>query len=288
MRKLLQLSYFPIFFVGGMGSIVWIIGENLPISWAGLVMATAIALSFICERVLPWQPSWNNSQKDGLRDVLHVVVNTSLTHSSLLLLPLLAAMAPLSSLWPERWPFWGQVLMTILILDFGIAAVHHQSHRWNWLWQFHAVHHSVTRMYGFNGLMKHPVHQCVETAIGIAPLWIMGIPADVAQALTFCVALQLLLQHSNVDYRTGPIKYLLANAEVHRFHHLRPPANGDINFGLFTTVYDHVAGTFFYDAKTAPRDSEAIGLSDQFPQRYDHQIAHPFLHIFEKAKRSKH
>lgn len=42
----------------------------------------------------------------------------------------------------------------------------------------------------------------------------LGIPSPVAAAVVFVVALQLLIQHSNADYRTGPFKYLLANAEV--------------------------------------------------------------------------
>ena len=280
MNTLLKRIYFPLMLGFGVGSIIWIIGSGEPVVWAWSVLAAAILLSFIFERLIPWQVKWNRSMQDSVRDWLHFIVNTSLNHSGLLLLPMMAALAPASGLWPHDWPFWLQVIVALLVLDFGIAAAHHQSHRWHWLWQFHAVHHSVNRMYGLNGLMKHPFHQAIETLAGIVPLWILGLPMDVAQALAFCVAIQLLLQHANVDYRTGPLKYLFANAEVHRFHHLRPPANGDVNFGLFTTLYDHLFGTFFYDAALAPRESNAIGLADEgFPSNYASQLVFPFKKV---------
>lgn len=47
---------------------------------------------------------------------------------------------------------------------------------------------------------------------GVTPLLLAGIPVPVAAALslTVAVAVQLLLQHSNVDYRVGPFGHTLA------------------------------------------------------------------------------
>jgi sterol desaturase/sphingolipid hydroxylase (fatty acid hydroxylase superfamily) len=62
-----------------------------------------------------------------------------------------------------------QVLSAILIADLGITLVHLASHKIGVLWRFHAVHHSITRFSGLNGLMKHPLHQTVEmTASALA------------------------------------------------------------------------------------------------------------------------
>ena len=101
-------------------------------------------------------------------------------------------------------------------------------HRAAWIWRFHSIHHGVRRLYGFNGLMKHPVHQLIETGSGMLPLLLLGIPQSVASAVAACVAIQLLLQHSNADYRSGPLKFVFANAEVHRFHHRAGTVNGEI------------------------------------------------------------
>ena len=114
-----------------------------------------------------------------------------------------------------------QLLIAVLVADFGITTIHLASHKVGWLWRLHAVHHSVRRFYGFNGLMKHPLHQTIEMAGGVLPLIVLGIPVEVAAALSVCVAVQLLLQHANVDYRIGPLRSVLALNEGHRFHHLK-------------------------------------------------------------------
>ncbi|WP_232508426.1 sterol desaturase family protein [Qipengyuania flava] len=93
--------------------------------------------------------------------------------------------------------------MAIVLLDVGITLAHFASHRVSFLWRFHAVHHSVRRMYGFNGLLKHPVHQFIEVTAGALPWLLLGIPLDVAAVASFAVLIQLQLQHSNVDMRVA-------------------------------------------------------------------------------------
>jgi sterol desaturase/sphingolipid hydroxylase (fatty acid hydroxylase superfamily) len=207
-----------------------------------------------------------------------------------LLLPAATVFGRSHGWWPAQWPFWLQVLLAILVLDLGISAAHHASHKWDWLWRFHAVHHGVKRLYGFNGLTKHPVHQAIEAASGFAPLLVLGVPARVATALAFCVSIQLLLQHSNADYRTGPLRYLLANAEVHRFHHRKGAAMGGVNFGLFTTMWDHLAGTFFYRSAAAPKHREELGLDGvgEYPQEYFAQLVQPFRANFPQSASEEH
>lgn len=241
------------------------------------LLAAAIGAMFLLERAIPWQPDWNRSHGDALKDFLHGVVNTGLNYAGLALLPLLAHLVPQTP-WPAQWPFWLQVIFAIVILDAGISLCHWYSHRAAWLWPFHAVHHGVRRLYGFNGLMKHPVHQLVETGAGMAPLLVLGIPPAVAGAVASCVAIQLLLQHANADYRSGPLKYLLANAEVHRFHHRARGGEGDVNFGLFLTVWDFLLGTFRHEPGGAPRHSHEIGVENEpdFPQHYLAQLKKPF------------
>ena len=167
--------------------------------------------------------------------------------------------------------------MAVLIADVGITLAHYASHRVDILWQLHSVHHSVKRMYGFNGLMKHPLHQALETFAGAAPLMLLGVPQQVLMLLVVAVVFQLLLQHSNVAYFTGPLKRVLAVNVIHRFHHLNTAAEGDVNFGLFTTFTDRLLGTaYFDDSRTI--GTEDLGIEDQpdYPVAYLDQMTEPF------------
>lgn len=278
MKTLVRYGYVPLLLIGVKGTAIWLVSSGGAKAALAALLGGTIVLSFACERYLPYETDWNQPRGDVVRDWLHAVVNEGANFSTLLLLPLLTAMVAIEGVWPDSLPFVAQVLVAILVADVGISLAHFWSHRFDALWRFHAVHHSVKRMYGFNGLMKHPVHQAIETVVGTTPLVVMGLPSNVALALVFCVAVQLLLQHSNVDYRVGPIRYVLAVSEVHRFHHQKDAALGDVNFGLFTTLVDHSLGTFYYDGqrKRLTSDELGIGVEPNYPTDYVSQLVEPF------------
>ncbi|NNF15707.1 MAG: sterol desaturase family protein, partial [Gammaproteobacteria bacterium] len=123
------------------------------------------------------------------------------------------------------------------------------------------LHHSMTRMYGFNGFMRHPTNQLLEFAPGALPLLFLGINLEVAFLVVFAVTVQLLLQHSNVDYRAGVFRYLIAVNEVHRLHHLRNTAGEEgVNYSLFFTLWDMALGSFRLPKSDRMLTSDDIGL----------------------------
>jgi sterol desaturase/sphingolipid hydroxylase (fatty acid hydroxylase superfamily) len=137
----------------------------------------AVAISSCAERVAPYRSEWNRSRGDAPRDVAHAAVNEVLQVGSLFLLPVVVAALSIDGMWPTGAPFWLQVLGSVVVVDAGITVAHWWSHRSRPLWRLHSVHHSVERFYGFNGLMKHPLHQLFETMVATTPLVILGLPS---------------------------------------------------------------------------------------------------------------
>ena len=60
------------------------------------------------------------------------------------------AAEPGYGIWPRAWPIWLQVLIGIVIAEFALYWAHRIAHEWKPLWRFHAVHHSVTRLWIVN------------------------------------------------------------------------------------------------------------------------------------------
>lgn len=276
-HALARYGYVPFMLLGLNGVGIALTAAGAPKYWLLVILALAIAVSFVVERIIPYDAGWNHERDDTVRDRIHVAVNETLILVSVAAIPLLAAIVPAPGIWPSSWPFVAQVLVAIAIADLGITVVHLASHKIAILWRFHAVHHSITRFYGLNGLMKHPLHQTVEMAAGVAPLILIGLPVNVASVLALAVAIQLLLQHSNADYRIGPAKYVLALNEGHRFHHLKWAGIGDVNFGLFTLIWDHLMRTYSYDP-TRRFDSTQLGMAAKpdYPTGYLAQMLYPF------------
>lgn len=271
MKQLVSGIYAPVFWTGFIG---WALAQP---DWLVLVFATAVVVSFAVEQWLPYEPQWNRSLGDRWRDSVHACVNEGLNVLGLLVLPGLTALLAFDGIWPRGWPLWEQLLLAIVLADAGITLMHYASHRIAPLWRLHAVHHSVQRLYGFNGLMKHPLHQMLEATAGLLPLILLGIPLEVAQLLALAIGIQLLLQHSNVDMRLGPLRWVFAWAPVHRFHHMKYGRAGDVNFGLFFNLWDWLLGTAYYRSgyRIGPGDL-GIGSRPDFPVGYGAQLRDPF------------
>lgn len=267
-------GYAPVMIAIAISAVI-AIGRGAGRGWPLAALIAAITVSFIAERVLPYHRAWNLDRGDRRRDVVHALVNEGLLVANVALLPVLVRHLPWPALWPTAWPFAAQVVIAILVADLGITLTHMASHRWSTLWRLHAVHHSVERMYGLNGLMKHPLHQLLETGVGVLPLVLLAVPSSVATALAVCVAVQLLMQHSNCDYRAPGLHQVFAWNRLHRLHHVRGP-EGNVNFGLFTTALDRLAGTAALpSASRFPEDG--VGLdTGPYPRAWRRQLIEPF------------
>ena len=278
MKSLFAALYGPVFWAGFIGAAACLIAAcDHSLRVLPPLLLLALLTSFLAERYLPYDGAWNDGHGDGWRDSLHALVNEALYLLGLAAFPLLAGHLALGPFWPVQLPFWLQLLLAILIADCGITLVHYLSHRYYFLWKVHAVHHSVPRMYGFNGWMKHPLHLLLEAAGGMLPLLLLGIPEQLMGVLAFAVAIQLLLQHANVDMRMGPLRHVFAWAPLHRFHHMKYGTAGDVNFGLFFTCWDRLLGTSF-DAPGYRMRGEDLGIGSRpdYPVAYLPQLLEPF------------
>lgn len=277
LKRIIKVIYIPLMLGGFLTAALYTVAHGHGYGLLLALLMLAVVVSFGLERVVPYDKQWNQDQGDSRRDLIHALVNELANASSVALLPVIVALVPGFEIWPDDWPLWGQLLLAILIADCGITLVHYASHVNPILWRFHAVHHSVKRMYSFNGLMKHPLHQAIETLGGTFPLILMGVPLDVAALLAFAVAIQLLLQHSNVDVKIGPLRYVLALSPLHRFHHIKWQIEGDVNFGLFTTIWDRLLGTAVYDPERRFSSNDlGIGKEPDYPNSYFAQLMQPF------------
>jgi sterol desaturase/sphingolipid hydroxylase (fatty acid hydroxylase superfamily) len=277
LRFFARFAYVPTMIVGLNGLAIYLVVGGHSFAWVGLLFGLAVGLSLLMEWALPYEQAWNQSHDDTGKDVAHGVIYEITNIAAILLLPLITMLMLWRSIWPSSLPIGVQLLLAIVIADFSMTMIHYVSHRVSWLWRLHAIHHGVHRLYGFNGLVRHPLHQMLDLAAGTLPLVLAGLPVLVAVLLGFAISVQLLVQHSNVDYELGPLQRFLAVGPVHRLHHVNWAGEGNVNFGLFFTFWDRLLGTLRLDSERAPSAGD-IGIEDgqHFPQVYVTQLVRPF------------
>lgn len=281
-RTVVRYAYVPFMLLGLNCAALWIVTGGHSYPWLFPLLLVGFATAFLAERILPVYNEWNAPHGDEKATLFHVLVYESGNVFGLLLIPLVAWLLNLKpggliGVWPREWPILAQLLLAITLADFVFTVIHFLSHRWTTLWRLHAVHHGVGRLYGFNGVVRHPLHQLLDMGIGTAPLAFAGMPVGVATLLAFAISIQLIVQHSNVDYALGPFRNHLSLGRLHHLHHVNWGKEGDCNFGLFLTLWDRLLGTF------NPEPSRAIAASDMgideipaFPKQYRDQLLFPF------------
>ena len=241
---------------------------------APLLAAAGIASIALLERIQPYQQEWLADHDDTRVDILHAAFSLTLIFISLEIVHVTRLLIPVATLWPTGLPFWLQVLLAGLIIDFGLWFMHWLSHRNHALWRLHALHHSSERLYWLNGERRHPLSALILALPGVSVVILLGAPPIVVGCWFSIVAVHLAFQHANLDYTLGPFRSLLGVAEIHRWHHKREYEDAQVNFGEVWMIWDHLFGTYRYQSNGVVAGE--VGIRAKMPLRYIAQISWPF------------
>jgi len=168
--------------------------------------------------------------------------------------------------------FWGQVAFYLLVSDFLLYWIHRKFHGVQ-LWRFHAIHHSVKRLWVVNTGRFHFVDSVKSIVLAMAIMVALGAPMEVVTWFSAITAYVGILTHCNVEMRFGWLSVVFNTPELHRWHHSRDLREGDKNFGENIMLWDWVFGTWFNEARRPPVD---IGIKDDMPPRFRDQLVWPF------------
>lgn len=289
LKKIFQYLIYPLIVGSGAVIIISAVGNNVNY-WLIVppVLIAAAVTVFILERVLPYQT--NPESPPLAADITHYAVNYGIKQFALMLYAqLVGTLGIFNDLWTNYLPFAVQVLLALVVIDFFLYLVHRWSHENDFLWSFHALHHSSEQLYWVNGEKRHPLHQMMEGLPGITAVMLLGAPpVAVVSALTI-LALNMMLQHGNIDYRAGLLRYVFSVAELHRWHHVRDAERSKVNFGAWLVIWDLIFKTYSHPAGKVSWDKTAIeiGVEEAHPKTYFAQIIFPFQNIFTQKRETE-
>ena len=175
----------------------------------------------------------------------------------------------------SNWPAGIQLIVFFIILDFVQWLTHLLLHKYEVLWRFHKVHHSVKEM-GFSAhlryhWMENILYKPLKT-LGVMLLG--GFEPEQAYIVHFIAITIGHLNHANIRITWGPLKYVLNNSVMHLYHHMKAlpedKSNG-INFGISLSIWD-----FLFKTNYLPDDNGEIELGfpneENFPKGFFGQL----------------
>ncbi len=323
LHALLALSVYPAVLGGAclLWTVLWHGGLDATLAALGTQLSAALVI-FCLERQLPHARKWQEPHGDADTDALHLGVSLAISAGVLRLLrafapPLLAAqlsplcgppvlsgaaspsllfrlwpaLAPLGSSpqppilsWPHALPLPLQLVLALVLAELGGYLSHRLLHRLPGLWPFHAVHHSAQRLYFINASRNHPIDMAFTVFATFLPLVLFGMGETAFALFSVFTSTHLLLQHSNIAQRTGPLNWILATADVHRWHHSRKRAEADANYGQVLLIWDVIFGTRRVPSHRSPPIAVGFEGDETYPHSYLDQLREPFRHLAARGQ----
>jgi sterol desaturase/sphingolipid hydroxylase (fatty acid hydroxylase superfamily) len=178
----------------------------------------------------------------------------------------------------SHWAPGLQLLVFFIVLDFLQWFTHVLLHKYNFLWKFHKVHHSVKEM----GFAAHLRYHWIEN-IFYKPLKTFGVmiiggfEPEQAYIVHFISIAIGHFNHANIKITWGIFKYLINNPVMHLYHHAHsvPKGRHGMNYGISLSLWDYIFKTNYI-----PEDSGTIEIGfkddDKFPTDFINQNLYGF------------
>ena len=140
-----------------------------------------------------------------------------------------------------------QLIIFFITLDFFQWLTHIMMHRFDFLWKFHKVHHSVKEM----GFAAHFHYHWMENILYkplkvFAVMLIGGFEPEQAYLIHFLTITIGHLNHSNIKLSYGAFKYIFNNPIMHLHHHASSSSNNfktGVNFAISLSIWDYIFKT---------------------------------------------
>ncbi|MDA0334234.1 MAG: sterol desaturase family protein [bacterium] len=250
---------------------------------------TAVSLlCFVLERLWPWRPQQRVLREGIWQDLFWLVFNGhylgvlfALFTGSLVAwfnqtlaqlgLPVPESLALLSAA-----PLWLQFVLFFLLKDFVEWNIHRLLHNVPWLWEFHKLHHSIQQMDWIGNFRFHWAEIIVYKTLSYLPLVILGIDGSVLLAIAIIWTLAQDLNHANVMFDYGPLRYLLNSPKMHIWHHdTEVHGRGGQNFGLVLSVWDWLFRTAYWPADQEAPQRLGFGGIEAYPRDVPRRLIYP-------------
>lgn len=164
--------------------------------------------------------------------------------------------------WLAALPFGWRAILTTVMAELVFYWTHRCSHEW--LWRFHAIHHSPKQIDWLVNTRAHPLDLAFSRSLSTLVLSLLGlsvIGAGDGTGMTTLLAVVVVFNttwgffiHSNLRWRFGVLEYLITTPAFHHWHH----ATGatmlvNKNYAGLLPWMDRLFGTFFLPPGRYPK-----------------------------------
>jgi sterol desaturase/sphingolipid hydroxylase (fatty acid hydroxylase superfamily) len=289
-------KYIDIIFGSYAGYFNYLVGEILRPSWHNYfwwLVAASLSI-FVLEIFFPWRKNRAKIGNDFYLDLFYTFWNyflfSLIAYNALSMVGVqlfkdflgLFGIKNLVAIELESWPFWFKIGFIFIFRDLMQYFIHRMLHRFEWMWEFHKVHHSSTEM-GFGALLRyHFMENIIYRSCEYIPLAMLGMGLTDFFIVHIVTLVLGQIGHANLYIPLGKLKYFLNGPQMHLWHHAKEfPASHPkgFNFGISLSVWDFIFKTNYWP-KDDPNLEVGLPEADVLPSSFIGQMIRPFQRVF--------
>ncbi len=279
-KKGLVWAIWPVLLTGCIGLTAYGFETGMPLTFFNIAYVCLAITLIVLERVMPHEKKWLAHDGQTFASIAHTFLSKGTVQGLLIfggiigLTDYFAGQGPRAlGWWPYDWPLVFQIALALVVSEFMLYWAHRLAHEWPLLWRFHAVHHSVEKLWVVNTGRFHFVDSLISVILGSSILIVLGAPLEIIKWLSAITAFIGMLTHCNVEMKFGPISWIFNTPGLHRWHHSKKLIEGNRNYGENLMIWDHVFGTWINPDRRPPAN---IGITEAMPSDFVDQLLFPF------------
>jgi sterol desaturase/sphingolipid hydroxylase (fatty acid hydroxylase superfamily) len=139
---------------------------------------------------------------------------------------------------PVKW------LFAFLLYDLAIYAWHVASHKYEFLWRFHKIHHSDKSFNVSTGFRFHVFDLFLEIPYKCLFVILIGVNAYLVLAIETVQLFFIFFHHSNLKFdKEEQLSKYIITPSLHRTHHSTLRSEHDSNYGIVLAFWDQLFDT---------------------------------------------
>ena len=146
-------------------------------------------------------------------------------------------------------------VLTFALFDLSIYGWHYASHKYEFLWRFHKIHHSDKSFNVSTGFRFHVFDLLLEIVYKCLFVVIIGVDAYLVLTIEIIELFFIFFHHANLKIPNEDlISQFIITPSLHRTHHSKLRSEHDSNYAIVLSFWDKLFGT---RKESVPQD---IGL----------------------------
>lgn len=135
-------------------------------------------------------------------------------------------------------------ILAFAFFDLAIYVWHRASHKYEWLWRFHKIHHCDKSFNVSTGFRFHVFDLLLEIVYKCVFVIVIGVDAYLVLSIEIIELFFIFFHHANIKVpNEEKISQVIITPFLHRAHHSTLRSEHDSNYGIVLSIWDKIFNT---------------------------------------------